>query len=193
MSFSQGLRGFGFTYFVNGTAAQLVSPYIVVPFMALPFLWGEHIYNCVDEPTTPLRNKLTCLPRTLPWLISFSLPHPVKHLLILFFFLIAASICHATSNITFSGGGYDISVLLSDEDCKVVGLNVSGDNPNIISIGASELTAFTAAESDCKKKTIHLVVPETTSHPYFELKSTSKRGHMTLGEKKVKVSPDWQM
>jgi hypothetical protein len=117
----------------------------------------------------------------------------MKHLLVLFLVLIAASICHATSSITFSGGGYEISVVLSDEDCKVVGLNVSGDNPNIISIGANELTAFSKAESDCKKKTIHLVVPETKSHPYFELKSTSKKGQMTLGEKKVTLSPDWQM
>jgi hypothetical protein len=117
----------------------------------------------------------------------------MKHLLTLFFLLIAASICHATSNVTFSGGGYEISVLLSDEDCKVVGLNVSGDNPNIMSIGANELTAFTKAESDCKSKTIHLMVPETKSHPYFELKSTSQRGHITLGEKNVNVAPDWQM
>jgi hypothetical protein len=117
----------------------------------------------------------------------------MKHLLILFLLLIAASICFATSNITFSGGGYEISVLLSDEDCKVVGLNVSGDNPNIISIGVNELTAFSKAESDCKKKTIHLVVRATKSHPHFELKSTSKRGHMTLGEKKVNVSAEWQM
>ena len=117
----------------------------------------------------------------------------MKHLLILFLPLIAASTCHATSNITFSGGGYEISVLLSDEDCKVVRLNVSGDNPNIISISANELTAFSKAESDCKKKTIHLVVPATKSHPHFELNSTSKRGHMTLGEKKVNVSADWQM
>jgi hypothetical protein len=117
----------------------------------------------------------------------------MKHLLIIFLLLIATSICQATSNITFSGGGYEISVLLSDEGCKVVGLNVSGDNPNIISIGANELTAFSKADSDCKKKTIHLMVPETKSHPHFELKSTSKRGQMTLGEKKVHVSPDWQM
>ena len=117
----------------------------------------------------------------------------MKHLLIPFLLLTAASMCHATSNITFSGGGYDISVLLSDEGCKVVGLNVSGDNPNIISIGANELTAFSKAESDCKKKTIHLVVPATKSHPHFELKSTSKKGHMTLGEKKINVSADWQM
>ncbi len=117
----------------------------------------------------------------------------MKHLFIPFLLLIFASICYATSNITFSGGGYEISVLLSDEDCKVVGLNVSGDNPNIISIGANELTAFSRAESDCKKKTIHLVVPATKSHPHFELKSTSKSGHMTLGEKKVNVSADWQM
>jgi len=117
----------------------------------------------------------------------------MKHLLILFLLLIAASICYATSNITFSGGGYEISVLLSDEDCKVVGLNVSGDNPNIISIGVNELATFSKAESDCKKKTIHLVVPATKSHPYFELKSTSKRGHMTVGKKKVNVSADWQM
>ena len=117
----------------------------------------------------------------------------MKHLFILFLLLIAASICYATSNITFSGGGFEISVLLSDEDCKVVGLNVSGDNPNIISVGANELLAFSKAESDCKKKTIYLVVPETKSHPYFELKSTSKRGHITLGEKKVNVAPDWQM
>ena len=117
----------------------------------------------------------------------------MKHLFILFLLLIAASICYATSNITFSGGGFEISVLLSDEDCKVVGLNVSGDNPNIISVGANELLAFSKAESDCKKKTIHLVVPATESQPYFELKSTSKKGHLTLGEKKVKVSPDWEM
>jgi hypothetical protein len=117
----------------------------------------------------------------------------MKQLLILFLLLTAASICHATSNITFSGGGYEISVLLSDEDCKVVGLNVSGDNPNIISIGANELAAFSKAESDCKKETNHLVVPATKSHPHFELKSTSKRGHITLGEKKLKLSPDWQM
>jgi len=117
----------------------------------------------------------------------------MKHLLILFLLLITAWICHATSNITFSGDGYEVSVLLSEEDCKVVGLNVSGDNPNIISIGANELTAFSKAESDCKKKTIHLVVPAAKSHPHFELKSTSKRGHMTLGEKKVNVSADWQM
>ena len=82
---------------------------------------------------------------------------------------------------------------MSDEDCKVVGLNVSGDNPNIISIGSDDLTAFSKAESDCKKKTIHLVMPATKSQPYFELKSTSRHGHLTVGEKKVKVSPDWQM
>jgi hypothetical protein len=117
----------------------------------------------------------------------------MKHSLVLFLLPIAASICHATSNVTFSGGGYEISVLLSDEDCKVVGLNVSGDNPNIIAIGANELTAFSKAESDCKEKTIHLVLPATKSHPYFELKSTSKNGHLTLGEKRVKVSPDWLM
>src|SRR6266550_2195322 len=116
----------------------------------------------------------------------------MKQLLILFLLLIAASICYATSN-TFSGGGYEISVLLSDEDCKVVGLSVSGDNPSIISIGANELTAFSKSESDCKKKTIDLVVPATKSHPDFELKSTSKTGHITVGEKKVNVSPDWQM
>jgi hypothetical protein len=117
----------------------------------------------------------------------------MKHLLILFLFPSVASICHATSNISFSGGGYEISVLLSDEDCKVVGLNVSADNPNIISISTNELTAFSKAEADCKKKTIHLVLPATKSHPYFELKSTSKNGHLTLGDKKVKVSPDWLM
>ena len=117
----------------------------------------------------------------------------MKHLLIPFLLLTAASICHATSNVTFSGGGYDISVLLSDEDCKVVGLNVSGDNRSIISIETNDLATFSKAESDCKKKTIHLVVPATKSHPYFELKSTSKNGHLTLGEKKVNVSPDWQM
>ena len=114
-------------------------------------------------------------------------------MLIIFLLLVAASISHATSNITFSGGGYEISVLLSDEDCKVVGLNVSGDNPNIISIGTNELSAFGKAESDCKNKTIHLVMPATKAHPYFELKSTSKNGHLTLGKKKVKVSPDWLM
>jgi hypothetical protein len=83
--------------------------------------------------------------------------------------------------------------LVSDEDCKVVGLNVSGDNGSIISIETKDLAAFSKAESDCKKKTIHLVAPATKSHPYFELKSTSKTGHLTLAEKKVKVSPDWQM
>ena len=108
----------------------------------------------------------------------------MKHLLILFLLLIAASICHATSNVTFSGGGYDISVLLSDEDCKVVGLNVSDDNPNIISIGANELTAFRKAESDCKRKKNPSRSAETKSHPYFELKSTSKRGHITLARRK---------
>lgn len=120
----------------------------------------------------------------------------MKHLLILFLVLIATPICHATSNIVFSGGGYDISVLLSlfgSEDCKVVGLNVSGDNGSIISIETNDLAAFSKAESECKKKTIHLVVPATKSHPYFELKSTRKRGQLTLGETKVKVSPDWQM
>ena len=74
----------------------------------------------------------------------------MKHSLIVFLLLFAASICYATSNITFSGGGYEISVLLSDEDCKVVGLNVSGENSNIIFIGANDLTAFSKAESDCK-------------------------------------------
>jgi hypothetical protein len=117
----------------------------------------------------------------------------MKHYLALFFLFITASICHATSNITFSGGGYEISVLLSDEDCKVVGLNVSGDNGSILSIETNDLGAFSKAESDCKKKTIHLVVPATKSQPYFELKSTSKKGHLTLGEKKVNVSPDWEM
>ena len=66
--------------------------------------------------------------------------------------LIAASMCHATSNVMFNGGGYAISALLSDEDCKVVGLNVSGDKPNIFSISSNELSGFSKAESDCKKK-----------------------------------------
>ena len=117
----------------------------------------------------------------------------MKHLFTLLLLFMAASLCHATSNITFSGGGYEVSVLLSDEDCKVVGLNVSGDNGSIISIETNDLAALRKAESDCKKKTIHLVVPATKSHPHFELKSTSKSGHLTLGEKKVKVSPDWLM
>ena len=117
----------------------------------------------------------------------------MKHLLMVPLLLIAASTCYATSNITFSGGGYDIVVLLSDEDCKVVGLNVSEDNGSIISIGANELGAGTKAECHCKKKMIHLVVLATKSHPFFELKSDKKRGHVTLGDKKVSVSPDWLM
>jgi hypothetical protein len=104
----------------------------------------------------------------------------MRDLVILFLLLITASICHATSNVTFSGGGYEVSVSLSEEDCKVVGLNVSGDNPNIISIGANELTAFSKAESDCEKETIHLVVPATKSHPYFELKAPARM--VTRGE-----------
>ena len=60
--------------------------------------------------------------------IFLSLHHHMKHWLIIFLLIVAASICHATSNVTFSGGGYDISVLLSDEDCKVVGLNVNGES-----------------------------------------------------------------
>ena len=99
----------------------------------------------------------------------------MKHLLILFLFLSVASICHATSTITFSGGGYEISVLLSDEDCKVVGLNVSGDIPNIISIVTNDLAAFSKADCDCKKKTIHLVVPETKSHPYFRIEKHQQK------------------
>jgi hypothetical protein len=83
---------------------------------------------------------------------------------------IAASLCHATSNI-----------------------NVSGDNGSIISIETKDLAAFSKAESDCKKETIHLVVPATKSNPHFELKSTSQNGHLTLGDKRVKVSPDWLM
>ena len=79
-------------------------------------------------------------------------------MVILFLLLSVASICHATSTITFSGGGYEISVLLSDEDCKVVGLNVSGDIPNIISIVTNDLAAFSKADCDCKKKTIHPAV-----------------------------------
>src|SRR6266403_17855 len=106
----------------------------------------------------------------------------MKHLFIPFLLLIFASICYATSNITFSGGGYQISVLLSDEDCKVVGLNVSADNPNIISISINELTAFSKAESDRKRKTIHLVLPETKRH--------KQEGHPTLGGKEGKGSPD---
>jgi hypothetical protein len=117
----------------------------------------------------------------------------MKQSVILYLLLIAASTCDATSNVTFSGSGYEISVVLSDEDCKVVGLNVSGESPSIISISATQLAAFSKAEADCKKKTIHLVLPATKSHPYFELKSNSKKGHMALGEKKVNVSADWQM
>ena len=119
--------------------------------------------------------------------VSHHLDRFMRYLVVVFLLLTAGSICYATSNVTFRGNGYDISVFLSDEDCKVVGLNVSGDNPNIISVGANELTAFSKAESDCKKKTIHLVVPATKSHPHFELKSTSKKGHATLGEKKVRT------
>jgi hypothetical protein len=117
----------------------------------------------------------------------------MKHLLTLFLLLIAPSICQATSNITFSGGGYELSVLLSDEDCKVVGLNVSGDKPNIISISTSELTAITKAESDCKKENNPSRGARNEIASYFELKSTSKNGHLTLGGKKVKVLPDWKM
>jgi hypothetical protein len=76
----------------------------------------------------------------------------MKRLLVLFLLLIAASICSATSNVVFSGGGYEVSVLLSDEDCNAVGLNVSGDSPNIISIGASELTALVGSSPTVKRK-----------------------------------------
>lgn len=106
---------------------------------------------------------------------------------------IAASTCNASSNVTFSGGGYEISVVLSDEECKVVGLNVSGEKPNIISVTTSELTALSKAEADCKKKTIHLMVPATKSHPSFELKGNSKKGHMTLGRKRRSLAADWLM
>jgi len=89
--------------------------------------------------------------------------------------LTAASICYATSNVTFSGNGYHMSVSLSDEDCKVVGLNVSGDNPNIISVGANELTAFSKAESKCKKKTIHLRGAGHETHPISNRKAPAGR------------------
>ncbi len=117
----------------------------------------------------------------------------MKHLIVLCSLLTAASTCHATSNVVFTGEAYVISVVLSDEACKVSGFNVSGNNQNIISIGANDLTAFAKAECNYRKQTIHLVLPATESHPYFELKSSSKNGHMILGKTKMKVSPDWQM
>jgi|GEM_PF-6255003 len=67
----------------------------------------------------------------------------MKHFLVFCLPRIVASTRVATSNVTFSGNGYEISVALSEQDCKVVGLNVSGENPNIISINADELMAFT--------------------------------------------------
>jgi len=91
------------------------------------------------------------LSRNLP-LAYLLITSPIKHILIPFLLFIAPSICHASSDITFSGGGYEISVLLSDEECKVVVLNGSDDNPNIISIGTNELAALSKAESDCEKK-----------------------------------------
>ena len=107
----------------------------------------------------------------------------MKHLLVIFLLGVAASTCHATSNVTFSGGGYEISVLLSDEDCKVVGLNVSGDGPNIISISTDELSAFSKAESDCKKKTIHLVVLRDESSSLFRIeKRRQERPTHSRGE-----------
>src|SRR6266487_1940398 len=113
----------------------------------------------------------------------------MKHLLILFLLLIAASICYATSNITFSGGGYEISVLLSDEDCKVVGLNVSGDNPNIISIGANELSAFSKAESDCKKKTIKSrSAGDEIASPFRIEKHQQEGSHDSRGEESERIS-----
>jgi hypothetical protein len=113
----------------------------------------------------------------------------MKHLLILFLFLSVASICHATSNISFSGGGYEISVLLCDEDCKVVGLNIGGDNPNIISIGANELTAFSKTESDCKKKTIHLVgAGDEIASPFRIEKHHQERPHDTWGEESKRIT-----
>jgi hypothetical protein len=117
----------------------------------------------------------------------------MKQSLILYAAFLVASTCNASSNVTFSGGGYEISVVLSDEDCTIVGLKVSGENPNIISITTSELAALSEAESDCKNKTIHLVLPATKTHPYFELKSNTKTGHMILGKKKTSVSADWLM
>jgi hypothetical protein len=38
--FFSRLKEFGSAYFLDGTAAQLVSLYTVVPVMVVPFLWG---------------------------------------------------------------------------------------------------------------------------------------------------------
>ena len=84
--------------------------------------------------------------------VSHHLDRFMRHLVVVFLLLTAGSICYATSNVTFRGNGYDMSVLLSDEDCKVVGFNVSGDNPNIISVGANELTAFSRLSPTVKRK-----------------------------------------
>jgi hypothetical protein len=91
-------------------------------------------------------------------------------------------------DITFSGGGYDISVLLSDEDCKVVGLNVSSENPNIISIGANELTAFSKAESDCKKKNPSRSAGDEIPSSFRIEKHQQERSHDSRGEKSERIS-----
>ena len=122
--------------------------------------------------------------------VSHHLDRFMKHLLVVFLLLTAASICYATSNVTFSGNGYDMSVLLSDEDCKVVGFNVSGDNPKIFLLVPSLRHSVRLSPSVKRKQSISWCRPRNASH--FESKSISKKGHATLGEKKVSVSADWR-
>jgi hypothetical protein len=80
-------------------------------------------------------------------------------------------------------------VLLSDEDCKVVGLNVSGDNPNIISIGANELTAFSKAESDCKKRNNPSRGARNEISSLFRIEKHQQEGsHNSRGKESERIS-----
>lgn len=113
-----------------------------------------------------------------------------KHsaLLLLFALLADSPPACATSTLTFTGGTYQIQVVVSDTSDEVSDLRLY-DGGHVVLVAAREDLA--GAGYNPKAHTLSLLVPAKGNLPKLVLVAQGRRATMEYGAKRAKLRCDW--
>ncbi len=114
----------------------------------------------------------------------------MKHLpLFLLLALLAGSPpAYATSTLTFTGGNYEIQIVVSDTSDEISALRLYDGSGLVL---AAERKDLEKTRYDPAQQTLSLVVPANDNRPRLVVVAHGRKGAMTYGTKRVKLWCDW--
>ena len=112
---------------------------------------------------------------------------PVARFL-LFAGLFTSHVAHATSTLSFTGGKFEIEIVISDTSNEIANVRLYDGNSLVLVAEAKDLEA---ARCDPEKRTLSLIMPAKGHAPRLTLVARGRKGRMIYGTRSVRLRCDW--